>query len=291
MNLFRTAANPWGQNILVGIAWDLMWAALFAGIAFTVVHAIYVRIMAPVAERGDTVATVGTAIPERIERHSRSARGFHWLMALAMFALLITAFFPVVGVRFPWVTIHWAAGLALLLLVAWHIFDSIVRHDGHAMEVAGEDLDEARRGLARFFRRQPDPDPRTGKYPLDQKLYHHAVTVVTLGAIVTGVLMMRRIDTIFWASDPYVLSDATWGLVFVLHGLCGVGLITLTIVHVYFAIRPEKRWMTRSMIKGWITRDEYLEHYDPARWPLEPEPRGHAGRAGVAGDSDAAVTA
>ena len=59
---------------------------------------------------------------------------------------------------------------------------------------------------------------------------------------------------------------------FVLHGLCGVALVTLVIAHVYFAIRPEKRWMTRSMFKGWITREEYLEHYDPELWNLGAEP-------------------
>ncbi len=32
--------------------------------------------------------------------------------------------------------------------------------------------------------------------------------------------------------------------------------------------------MTRSMIKGWITRDEYLEHFDPQLWaPTEHRPR------------------
>jgi hypothetical protein len=40
--------------------------------------------------------------------------------------------------------------------------------------------------------------------------------------------------------------------------------------HVYFAIRSEKRWLTRSMIVGWIPRQRYLAHYDPARWPLMP---------------------
>jgi len=52
------------------------------------------------------------------------------------------------------------------------------------------------------------------------------------------------------------------------HGLSGVALITMVIAHVYFAIRPEKLWMTRSMIKGWITRDEYLAHHDPEKWKV-----------------------
>ena len=60
-------------------------------------------------------------------------------------------------------------------------------------------------------------------------------------------------------------------------------LVLMTITHVYFAIRPEKRWQARSMFKGWITREEYVEYHDPERWappgveseqvePSEPQP-------------------
>ena len=61
----------------------------------------------------------------------------------------------------------------------------------------------------------------------------------------------------------------TWGLMYVLHGLAGVGLITLVMIHVYFAIRPEKLDITKSMIFGWMSRDFYLKEHDPARWPVE----------------------
>jgi hypothetical protein len=52
----------------------------------------------------------------------------------------------------------------------------------------------------------------------------------------------------------------------VLHGLAGVSLVGLVMAHVYFAVRPEKWWITKSMILGWITRRQYLEHHDPQRW-------------------------
>jgi hypothetical protein len=57
---------------------------------------------------------------------------------------------------------------------------------------------------------------------------------------------------------------------YVLHGLAGVGLIALIMMHVYFGIRPEKRPITKSMIFGWMSRDFYLEEHGPARWPVEP---------------------
>ena len=27
MDLWRRADNPWGQDVLIGVSWDLMWAA------------------------------------------------------------------------------------------------------------------------------------------------------------------------------------------------------------------------------------------------------------------------
>jgi hypothetical protein len=47
---------------------------------------------------------------------------------------------------------------------------------------------------------------------------------------------------------------------------------------VYFAVRPEKLFITKSMIFGWISREQYLEHHDPRRWPVGEQPP-EAGRA------------
>ncbi len=43
-------------------------------------------------------------------------------MALAMFALLFTAFLPKLGVKFAWVTYHWIAGVVLTISVIYHLF-------------------------------------------------------------------------------------------------------------------------------------------------------------------------
>lgn len=295
MQLFRTAPNPWGQSILLGLAWDVIWAALFVGVVFVVAHAIYIG--ATGGGKPKEPGPPGSApIPDRVERHSASARAFHWLMAASMLTLLVTAFFPLVGIQFAWVTIHWIAGVILTLLILWHIYAALFQQDMRAVWVGGKELGEMRDAVGRFFRREPDPEPRKPKYPNDQRMFHHAATLTGVGAIITGLLMMFRIDTWFWASNPYFLSDSTWGLVFVLHGLCGVGLITLVVAHIYFAIRPEKRWMTRSMIKGWITREEYLTYYDPEKWPLDGEPSpktrtGDAGGADASGDPEVVAPA
>ena len=78
--------------------------------------------------------------------------------------------------------------------------------------------------------------------------------------------MLKRVRTPFFLRDPYIMGDSAWGVTYVLHGLAGVGLVGLVIAHVYFAVRPEKWWITKAMIVGWITRRQYLEHHEPSRW-------------------------
>ncbi len=284
MEILRTAPNPWGQEVLVGVAWDLLWAAAIAGFVFVVGHHLYVWIMAPRAPKSAPKAA--PEVPERVERHSQASRTFHWLMAATMLTLLVTAFFPVIGVQFAWVTIHWIAGVVLTLLIIYHIIHATTKQDFWSVWTGTKELGQAFQAIGKFLRREPAKEERSGKYPLDQRAYHNAVTLVSGGVIVTGILMMVGVDTWFWASNPYFLADSTWGLVFVMHGLCGVGLVTMVIAHVYFAIRPEKRWMTRSMIKGWITREEYLEHYDPDLWKLGTEPAGAESAGGSASSAD-----
>ena len=87
-----------------------------------------------------------------------------------------------------------------------------------------------------------------------------------LGAIATGILMMSRIRQPLLERNPYWMSDAAYGFTYVVHGLTGVGFVGLIIAHIYFALRPEKLWLTKSMIFGTISRRHYLEHHDPDRW-------------------------
>ncbi len=43
MEFLRRASNPWGQDVLIGVAWDLMWLAIIVGLAFTLGHTLYVK--------------------------------------------------------------------------------------------------------------------------------------------------------------------------------------------------------------------------------------------------------
>ena len=86
--------------------------------------------------------------------------------------------------------------------------------------------------------------------------------------------MMVRVDTPWWDRNPYWLVDWVWGYVYVLHGLGAMAVLGLIMVHIYFAIRPDKFWITRSMFVGWIRGRDYLEHHDPDRW--DPTAEGKA---------------
>ena len=283
MEFLRRALNPWGEDVMIGISWDLIWAAVIIGAVFVVGHALMVPKKVGTGEIDESEAR---GLPEKLQRHTVGARGFHWSMSVVMFVLLITAFFPVIGIQFPWVTIHWIAGVLLILTLLYHIYHVFAKQDFWAMWIGRRDIREGTQGLKAALRRPGVKRPRAAKYPVDQKMFHHAATVVTIGAVVTGVLMMFRIDNFLLPQNMYLFSDATWGWIYVIHGVCGIGLIFLVIAHVYFAIRPEKRWMTWSMINGWIDRDRYLENHDPERWVVAERGAGELEGSGAEAGGD-----
>jgi len=183
---------------------------------------------------------------DRIERHKGIDRLFHWLTAASVLTLMITGLLPALGIKFNWVVVHWSVGIVLVVLVLFHI----VR--------------------ATFWQRLKcifaiSPREVTGekilKYTLAQKLMHHAMTVMVLAAVITGCLMLMKMDTPLWKRDPYTLSQATWGVIYVIHGAAAVLAIMLVFIHIYFAILPEKAMYLRAMIKGWITREESIRHH------------------------------
>jgi cytochrome b subunit of formate dehydrogenase len=268
VDILTWGRSPWGQQILTHVSWDLLWASLFAGVAFLVAHASYMVLSAHrkrKAEETDAMEAARKDLPPRITRHGAGARIFHWIMAASMFTLLFTAFLPIVGVQFAWVTWHWMAGLVLTATIVFHIVHATFWLDFWSIWVGPKDIPEMKAEILREFGHDV-PGPKPGKYPLGNRLYHLAIVVAALSVIATGLFMMVRVRTPFLTRNPYLLADSTWGFTYVAHGLAGVTLVGLVIAHVYFAVRPEKRWITKSMIVGWITRRQYLEHHDPDRW-------------------------
>ena len=162
---------------------------------------------------------------------------------------MVTAFLPILGWKFEWLDIHWVTGLVLTVVgaVPHHPRPVLAESHGH--------------GAGRQGHRQPPMAARPGKYNLAQKLYHLAIAVLILCAIASGLLMLRKIDTPFWKRDPYWFTDHGWGVVYAIHDFAAMALVTMVMIHVYFALRPDEWHLTRSMFRGWMTRKEYQDHY------------------------------
>jgi formate dehydrogenase subunit gamma len=281
MTFLTWGRNPWGQQVLTHISWDLLWASLFAGLMFLVAHASYMVLSAHrkrSAAEVDALEQANKDLPEHIPRHSFVARVFHWVMALSMFTLLFTAFLPIVGIRFAWIQWHWMAGLVLTGAIIYHIVHATFWLDFWSIWIGPKDIPEFKAEMLRELGHEVS-GPKPGKYPLGNRLYHLAIVVVGFSAVITGLLMMNRIRTPLFVRNPYVFNDNTWGFTYVLHGLAGVGLVGLVIAHVYFAVRPDKWWITKSMLLGWIPRRLYLEHHDTKRWNVRGGKAQPAGRA------------
>jgi len=278
MDFLTWGRNPWGQRVLTHVSWDLLWASLFAGVMFLVAHASYMILSAhrkrPEAETAALEAQYKD-LPAEITRHTMMARVFHWVQALAMFTLLFTAFLPIVGIKFAWVRWHWLAGLVLTGSIIYHIIHASFFLDFWSIWVGPKDIPEFRAELMRDLAGDA-AGPKSAKYPLGNRLYHLAILVVGLTSVISGMFMMSRIRQPLFTRNPYLFADATWGITYVLHGVMGVALVGLVIAHVYFSVRPDKWWITRGMLIGYITKREYLEHHDPQRWNVRGTKAGAA---------------
>lgn len=196
---------------------------------------------------------------ERIFRHQLVDRCHHWLMASSVLVLLGTGLLPVLGIKFEWLLIHWCTGLLLTALTAFHILRSLIWKDPREMWLRFRELSEQ----LQLIRSEMSGMPyrvQMGKYSVPHKMYHLASSLVLLAVIISGLVMLLKIDTPWWQRDPYLMSQQNWGYLYVLHGFTSLCLITMIMIHVYFALRPEKWGYTRSMFLGWMTGTEYQMH-------------------------------
>jgi cytochrome b subunit of formate dehydrogenase len=286
MRLFTWATSPWGQPVPTHIAWGLIWVAVIAGLFFMIAHSLYLIVVKPPRRFAERAAEASAAaIPERVPRHSLAARLFHWIMAASMLTLLFTAFLPKVGVQFNWVVYHWIAGLVLTASILYHIVHASFFLDFWSIWPDKTDLRDAMNRTRRFFGKAAPNPGKFAKYPLENKLYHGVIMLAGLTVMVTGLFMMKRVQTGIFTRNPYLFGDMTWGLMYVLHGLAGVGLIALVMVHVYMGVRPEKFPITKSMIFGWMSRDFYLGEHNSGRWVVKTQaPQAKQGYAASDGD-------
>lgn len=202
----------------------------------------------------------------RVHRHALSDRLFHWSMATSVLLLLFTSFLPIVGFKFAWVRVHWICGLVLTALIVWHIIRTLLCKDFRIIWYGLSDIKASFSDLGRLLKFTKPGAQKPGKYSGAQKLMHLVVSLLILITIITGFVMMVKIDTPLWQRDPYWLSDFYWGVTYLFHGMAALSLISVIMIHIYFALRPDKWMYTRSMIKGWITNEEFNDHHDKNRW-------------------------
>ncbi len=280
MQWARWQQSPWGEITLVGLSWDVAWVALAAGLLTIAAHIALYNWRWRAAQfhvRRSPQTSLGP-LPERLLRHTLVSRIIHWAMALAVSVLLLTAFLPIMGINFAWVTVHWLTGFALTGIILFHLLHATLWKSASLMWITRQDLGRGWAMVRSLF------DPRVsaakpGKNPLENKLFHHAVALAGLAAVASGLVIMVNVDTPWWNRNPFLLSDDQWGLVYLIHGAGAVALVALILVHVYFALRPERLWITQSMFRGWITREHFLEWHDPRRWQPGPMTAGTAPRS------------
>jgi len=267
--LVQWGKNPFGEDILTHAQWGLVYLALVGGVFFMIGHTLFVAFWPKPAGPQTASVDPGLAakVPPRVPRHSLAARTFHWLMAASMLTLLVTAFVPILGIKkFDWVQIHWMAGIVLTISIIYHIIHASFWLDFWSIWLNKEDVNEALTRLRRQMGQSAPAPKKAAKYPWDNKMYHTFIVLAAAAVVPTGLFMMKRVQTPFYVRNPYLFSDGTWGVIYVLHGLTGIALVGLIMAHIYFAVRPEKRWITKGMVFGDITRDEFLQHHDPQRW-------------------------
>lgn len=199
-------------------------------------------------------------------RHRRLNRFLHWTTASCFLVLLGTGLLPIFGIKFNWVTPHWITGLVLIGATIIHLIQSLRSQRCRYMWISVREFVAAASHSLVVLYGKGAQVLKPGKYSVSQKVFHLAAVVVVFVAAGTGLVMMVGIDTPFWDRNPYFVTEQNRGLVFVAHGFATLVSVTMIIVHVYFAVRPEKRYFLRSMISGSISRRDYEDNHDSDLW-------------------------
>lgn len=250
MEIIRYRYDVWGEEVILGVSWDLLWVVAVAAFLLLAAHAIF---MAVLAKKKAKPSSAGP----RVKRHDAIDRAFHWIMAGSVLVLIATGVAPILGLRISWLDIHWIAGLVLTFVVIFHTIRALFWQDFKSMLLGPRD-----------FKEPFDETIKPGKYSFEQKGMHWAMTVLVIAVIATGITLFLHINTPWW-ERPSVQDEATLGIFFLLHGTATLALVAFTAIHIYFAVRPEKIFYTRSMVTGWISEAEMKENHDANKWKPE----------------------
>ena len=267
--------SPWGQSIFTHISWDMLWVSFFAGVVFLAAHSVYMLLSAHTKRPAAEVDALEARLPALPSPHP-AARPRRAHVPLDHGGVDVHAALHVVpadrrACKFAWVQWHWIAGLVLTASILFHIVHATFVLDFWSIWVGPKDIPEFKSEMMRELGLR-DRRPEAGQVPARQPALspgHRRDRAARHRR--PALFMMKKVQTPFLTRDPYILTDTTWGWMYVGHGVAGVALVGLTMAHVYFAIRPEKFWITKSMLFG--------DHHAP-RVPRTPR-SGALARAGL----------
>lgn len=312
IEIFRYQSR-FGQDIVVGLSWDVL--AIFAFVAALVflVHFLVRELLNPT---GHTVGPDEPSIEEvegrlrsqgveEVHRFTVAQRASHWIMAIAIFALLLSGFLLMnnaVTVKalpgLSWLAIHEVGAIVLIGYVFFHIGHVAYKGTWDEMWFGARDVRDQAVRLKNFFG-LTEEYPRQFKYPGAQKLLHWGVTAATIGLIVTGLVLLRRVNFgPFWdTTREFTFLGIEFGLgttgqlglvswSFILHDFLAVATVALVMGHIYFALRPQEWDVTQSMITGYVSVEGYAEKYSPTSWAAGGETAVDGGDEPSDGDAE-----
>jgi cytochrome b subunit of formate dehydrogenase len=280
--------------VIVGLSWDIL---LVFGLVATLTflgHYILRELLNPTDHTdtdGPSKAEVEQNLEaqgvEEINRFTLAQRASHWVMAISIFALMLSGFIIMnadVTVKIiaglSWLTVHIVSAIVLIGYVLFHLGHVAYKGTWGKMWIGTKEAKDLAVRLKNLFG-LTETYPRQFEYPSAQKLLHWGVTGASLGVILTGFVLWRRVEELaLWESTrEFTFLGIEFGLgtvdapglvawSFVLHDFFAVGMLALVMGHIYFALRPNEWEITKSMITGRVTVEEYAEKYNPTSWQV-----------------------
>jgi formate dehydrogenase subunit gamma len=92
--IVRYKRDVWGEEVILGVSWDLLWVVAVAVLVLLAAHAI---IMAALANKKIEKAS---SEGRRVLRHETIDRLFHWVMAASILTLIATVTYFCCGVSY-----------------------------------------------------------------------------------------------------------------------------------------------------------------------------------------------
>jgi len=216
------------------------------------------------------------ALGDRIVMFDTVQRLFHWFNFVVLGLTTLTGlaiYFPgsfdqfltQFGIEGIQAKIFWHVNFAwalLGLLIIHVVWDVGVKRGWWNIWIGLKDLSDGWLRTKQFLglARQYNPIP---KYDVFMKTFHWSLTVSLIILGVTGLYFWNPYNLV--PHMPYELEH----LFRIMHDLFAALTVGLIIGHVYFAVLPVNWPILKAMFTGWITREFFLAHFDPARWKIK----------------------